>query len=57
MVLAGIEPHPDFGSAFELHVFECRACRRTQTYTLRRKAAAEAFLLPADRAGRRRQRS
>jgi hypothetical protein len=56
MVLTAIDPHPDFGSDFEVHVFECRPCRRTQSYTLRRKAATEAFL-PANRSASRRQRS
>jgi hypothetical protein len=37
MRLESIEPHPDYGRAFELHTFHCDACGRTQTYTLRRK--------------------
>jgi hypothetical protein len=37
MRLESIDPHPDYGRAFELHTFHCDACGRTQTYTLRRK--------------------
>jgi hypothetical protein len=37
MQLDAVEPHPDYGSAFELHGFRCPACGRTQSYTLRRK--------------------
>jgi hypothetical protein len=38
MQLTAVEPHPDYGSAFELHGFRCPACGRTQSYTLRRRS-------------------
>jgi hypothetical protein len=56
MELAAIEPHPDFGRAFEMHVFECRACHKTQTYTLRLRAPADGPPLPPVRVRPPRQR-
>ena len=40
MHLVSIEPHPDYGRAFELHAFQCGSCGRTQSYMLRRRLAA-----------------
>jgi hypothetical protein len=37
MELSGIEPHPEYGAAFEIHSFRCALCGRTQSYTLRRR--------------------
>jgi hypothetical protein len=56
MELTAIEPHPDFGRAFEMHVFECRACHKTQTYTLRLRAPADGPPLPPVRVRPPRQR-
>jgi hypothetical protein len=35
--LTAVTEHPDYGSAFEVHVFSCTSCGRTQSYTLRRR--------------------
>jgi len=37
MLLVAVKPHPEFGSAFEVHGFACTNCGRTQSYTLRRR--------------------
>jgi hypothetical protein len=42
MHLVSIEPHPDYGRAFELHAFQCGSCGRMQSYMLRRRPAAAA---------------
>jgi len=39
--LIAVEPHPDFGGAFEVHGFICTSCGRTQSYTLRRQSTAK----------------
>jgi hypothetical protein len=38
MRLVAVDPHPEFGSAFEMHGFACTNCGRTQSYTLRRQS-------------------
>jgi len=37
--LSSVAPHPDYGGAFEVHVFACERCGRIQEYTLRRRQA------------------
>jgi hypothetical protein len=53
--LTAIDAHPDFGAAFEIHAFVCPRCRRTQTYTLRRRSPG-GQRPPQNRAGPRGRR-
>jgi len=54
--LTAVDVHPDFGTDFESHTFECPRCGRAQSYTLRRKSGAGGQPVPAKPAGPRRQR-
>jgi hypothetical protein len=39
MQLRSVAPHPEYGGAFEVHLFACERCGRAQEYTLRRRHA------------------
>ena len=39
MQLSSVAPHPEYGGAFEVHLFACERCGRTQEYILRRRHA------------------
>jgi hypothetical protein len=52
MQLVAVNPHPEFGSAFEVHAFACTGCGRTQSYTLRRQSISSR-LVPQSDADRR----
>jgi len=42
MQLRSVAPHPEYGGAFEVHLFACERCGRTQDYTLRRRTTTSA---------------
>jgi hypothetical protein len=56
MRLVAVDPHPEFGNAFEVHGFACTGCGRMQNYTLRRQSMSNRPATPSD-ADRRQSRS